>query len=192
MDRFNDAYAGTPPWDTGRPQPAFIALARAGAVRGSVLDVGCGTGENALYFASLGHEVWGIDSAPAAIERARQKASARGVQANFRVHDALALETLGRTFDTLIDSGLFHVFDDDERRRYVESLARVLEPGGRYFLLCFSEHQPGSVGPRRVTQDEIRTAFASGWRVDDIQEATFENLLTPEGSRAWRGSITRM
>ena len=192
MDSFNEAYAGDPPWDTGRPQPAFVALARAGAMHGSVLDAGCGTGENALYFASLGHEVWGIDGAPIAVEKARQKAQARGMHATFRIHDALALGQLGRSFDNVIDSGLFHVFNDDERRRYVDSLARVLDSGGKYFMLCFSERQPGVWGPRRVSEAEIRAAFARDWRIDEIREAIFENRFISEGSLAWCCSITRL
>src|SRR6201997_4594247 len=115
MSTFNDNYrSGIPPWDIGRPQPRFVTLGQSGAVEGSVLDVGCGTGENALYFASLGHEVWGIDSAPLAIERAQNKAAQRSLSARFLVADALALQDLGRPFDNVIDSGLFHVFSDDE------------------------------------------------------------------------------
>jgi cyclopropane fatty-acyl-phospholipid synthase-like methyltransferase len=193
MVNFDDAYRGTPPWDIPQPQPAFVALGEAGAVRGSVLDAGCGTGENALYFASQGHETWGIDGAPAAIEKARQKALERGLSVEFRVHDALALEGLGRTFDTASDSGLFHVFGDEDRVRYVESLARVLDSGGRYFMLCFSDRQPGAFPlPRRVTQEEIRATFANGWRVDEIVEARFAQRFFPEGAFAWRCSITRL
>jgi SAM-dependent methyltransferase len=193
MSTFNDAYeAGTPAWDIGHPQPAFVALGRSGAVHGSVLDVGCGTGENALAFARLGHEVWGIDSAPLAIERARQKAAERGLAAQFLVHDALALEGLGRTFETVIDSGLFHVFPDDERPLYVASLAQVLRPGSRFFMQCFSDKQPGDWGPRRVSQAEIRAAFAAGYHVDAIEEATFENSFEPSGSRSWFCSLTRL
>ena len=174
MVNFDDAYRGTPPWDIPQPQPAFVELAKHDAIQGSVLDSGCGTGENALYFASLGHETWGIDGAAAAVEQARQKALERGLAVEFRVHDALALEGLGRTFDTVTDSGLFHVFDDENRSRYVESLARVLGPGGRYFMLCFSDRQPGAFPlPRRVTREEIRAAFANAWRVDEIVEARF-------------------
>ena len=193
MVNFDDAYRGTPPWDIGGPQPAFVALAEQGVIQGSVLDAGCGTGENALYFASLGHETWGIDAAAAAVEQARQKASERGLAVEFRVHDALALEELGRMFDTVTDSGLFHVFGDEDRARYVESLGHVLGSGGRYFMLCFSDRQPGSFPlPRRVTQEEIRAAFANGWQVDEIVEARFAQRLFPEGARAWRCSITRL
>jgi cyclopropane fatty-acyl-phospholipid synthase-like methyltransferase len=195
MDSFNDRYdptRGAPPWDIGRPQPAFVALAEDGVITGSVLDAGCGTGEHALYFASLGHESWGVDGSPRAIERALQKAHERGIAVEFRVHDALALEGLGKTFDTVTDCGLFHIFDDQARRRYVESLARVLGSGGRYFMLCFSDRQPGSDGPRRISQEEIRTAFANGWRVDEIAEATITTLTDSDGVRAWRSTITRL
>ena len=162
-------------------------------IKGSVLDAGCGTGEHALYFAGLGHESWGVDGSPRAIERALQKAHERGIAVEFRVHDALALEGLGRTFDTVTDCGLFHIFDDEARRRYVESLARVLGSGGRYFMLCFSDRQPGSFPlPRRVTQEEIRVAFADGWRVDEIVEARFAQRFFPEGALAWRCSISRL
>jgi len=195
MDSFNDRYdptRGAPPWDIGRPQKAFVALAEDGVIKGSVLDAGCGTGEHALYFASLGHESWGVDGSLRAIERALQKAHERGIAVEFRVHDALALEGLGRTFDTVTDCGLFHIFDDEARRRYVESLARVLGSGGRYFMLCFSDRQPGSDGPRRISQEEIRAAFADGWRVNEIAEATITTLTDPDGVRAWRSTITRL
>jgi cyclopropane fatty-acyl-phospholipid synthase-like methyltransferase len=193
MVNFDDAYRGTPPWDIPRPQPAFVTLAEAGAIRGSVLDAGCGTGENALYLASLSYKTWGIDGSPLAIERALQKAQERGIPVDFRVHDALALEGLGRTFDTVTDCGLFHIFGDEGRARYIKSLASVLDSGGRYLMLCFSDRQPGAFPlPRRVTQEEIRTAFADGWRVDEIIEARFAQRFFPEGAFAWRCSITRL
>jgi len=192
---FDAAYQGTPPWDIGRPQDAFVALAEAGEIRGSVLDIGCGTGENALYLASRGLEVWGVDLAPTAIEKARAKAKARGVKATFRIADALRLSDLGRTFDTAIDSGLFHTFSDEERPRFATGLARILPPEGRYFMMCFSEHEPADWGgPRRVTQAEIRAAFRDGWHVDSIHEARFGTHLhggPGTGGHAWLASITR-
>jgi SAM-dependent methyltransferase len=190
---FTDRYAGgAPPWDIGRPQSEFVRLAAEGAIRGSVLDAGCGTGENALHLARLGFEVWGIDGAPLAIDRARARARERAIEATFMVGDARALAGLGRTFDSAIDSGLFHVFPDDDRARYVHGLATVVKPGGRFFMLCFSEHEPGTEGPRRVTRDEIRAAFSAGWRVDSISAARFETNREAGDARAWLAAITRL
>ncbi len=193
---FEWAYrSGTPPWDIGRPQPAIVELAEQGTVAGTVVDVGCGTGENALYLASRGLEVTGVDAAPTAIERARRKAAERGIHAEFRVADALDLPAIGQTFDAAIDCGLFHTFTDDERGVFERGLHAVLVPGARYFLLCFSDLEPGTMGPRRVGQAEIRGTFAAGWRVDSIVATSFATLVEDgksQGPRAWLASLTRL
>ena len=188
---FEEAYSGTPPWDIGRPQPEFVRLAEAGEIRGAVLDVGCGTGEHVLYLNRLGYDVLGIDTAPAAIKKAEEKARRRRATASFLVWDALEMAGLGRRFDTAIDSGLFHVFSDDERIRFGRSLATVLRPAGRYFMLCFSDRQPSGYGPRRVTQTEIRASFEDGWRVDWIRPAAFATREDSAAVQAWLSSITR-
>jgi cyclopropane fatty-acyl-phospholipid synthase-like methyltransferase len=188
---FDALYAGTPPWDIGRPQPAFLALAEAGAIRGRVLDVGCGTGEHVLMAAGLGLEATGLDAAPTAIEAARRKARDRGLTARFLVWDARRLAELGERFDTVLDSGLFHVFADEDRPRFVDGLRAVVRPGGRYLMLCFSERQPGLWGPRRVTQAEIRASFADGWQVDALEPARFAVTIDPGGAHAWLARITR-
>ena len=189
---FDAIYAeGTPPWDIGRPQPAFGALAEAGELAGRVLDAGCGTGEHALLAAALGHDAVGVDLSVRAIELAQAKAGERGVAARFVVADALRLADLGERFDTVFDCGLFHVFDDDERVDYVRSLADVVPPGGRCHLLCFSDRQPGDWGPRRVRQDEIRTAFSGAWRVESIDAAVIDLTWDTAGAQAWLVRATR-
>jgi SAM-dependent methyltransferase len=197
-ESWDSSYAAStsPPWDIGRPQPVFVRLADAGLLTGRVLDAGCGTGEHTLLAASTGADAFGIDITPRAIQRARDKAAARGIAARFEVADALNLGQLGLTFDTVIDSGVFHVFDDDDRARYVASLGSVLEPGGSCYLICFSERQPGDFGPRRVRQDELRAAFSNGWDVTEIVPEKFE-INTEAGfgtgaAQAWLATIRRL
>jgi SAM-dependent methyltransferase len=189
------SYTGdTPaPWDIGRPQPTFVRLADQGRLTGRLLDSGCGTGENALLAASRGADVVGIDVAPTAIARARAKAADRGLTVRFEVADALDLGHLGLDVDTIIDSGVFHVFDDGDRARYVASLTVVLRPGGSCYLMCFSDQQPGDWGPRRVRADELRSAFRDGWTVESISADTFE--INPVNgatqAQAWLAAIRR-
>ena len=193
VTHFIEAYKGRPPWDIGRPQPAFEALADAGEIAGPVLDAGCGTGENALFLAARGFEVVGVDAVEAAVEAARRKAVARGLEAESLVHDALALEGLGRRFATVVDSGLFHTFDDRERGRFVKSLAAALTLGGRYYVLCFSEREVRDGGPRRVTQAELRATFDHPpFRVLSIEAAEMAANLDGGSRKAWLARSERV
>jgi cyclopropane fatty-acyl-phospholipid synthase-like methyltransferase len=195
---FEKAYQGQAPWDIGEPQPEIVRLAESGAIESTVLDLGCGTGENALYLAARGHEVWGIDFIPTAIERAQDKAQKRGLSIHFQVGDALKLEGIGRTFDTVIDCGLFHVFDDKARLTYVRTLAQVISPGGVVHLLCFSDEEPPGEGPRRVSQQEIHSTFRDGWDVEAIRATRFKAVasadaprFSPGGPKAWLVTVRR-
>jgi SAM-dependent methyltransferase len=171
--RADRAYEGTPPWDIPGPQPAFVGLAEEGWITGKTLDVGCGTGENALFLAQRGLEVMGVDASVRAIEKARVKAEQRAVSVRFLVADALDLAALHESFDTVIDSGLLHSFSDKDRSRLVSGVHTVLRPGGCYLLLCFSEHAT-LPGPRRLAQDDIRASFGEGWAIESIVPSRFE------------------
>ena len=194
---WDDAYSWDrpPAWDIGRPQPVFVRLAEKGLLAGRVLDSGCGTGENTLLAAAHGADAVGVDLSGRAVERARAKAAERGVAARFQTGDVLRLGDLGLAFDTVIDSGVFHVFDDENRVRYVASLGSVLRPGGRCYVMCFSDRQPGDFGPRRVTQDELRAAFGDGWDIASIEAAAFEinrAAFDIASAQAWLAVIERL
>jgi SAM-dependent methyltransferase len=180
---FQSAYAGNAPWDVGKPQSPFVAV--ADRITGAVLDVGCGTGENALFFAGRGCTVTGIDFLEPPITEAKRKAAERGLSATFSVGDALRLCESTERFDNVIDSGLFHVFADEGRAQYVQGLKTVLKPGGCLFLLCFSDKTPGNVGPRRVSENELRDALADGWQIESIEPSRFE--VRPEAKQLFAG-----
>src|SRR5262249_49228062 len=144
------------------------------------------------------HRVVGIDFVEEAIRRAQRKAAERGLSVEFLVKDATKLGEWDARFASVIDCGLFHVFSDDDRRRYVQGLAQVIDRGGRLFLMCFSDEEPGTEGPRRVSRRELYDAFADGWEVESIQPVQIE--VNPEftemkfsegGPKAWFAVIRR-
>ena len=191
---FNDGrYASPPPWDIGRPQPGFRALADAGSIRGRVLDVGCGTGEHTLMAAALGLDATGVDLVASALRLARDKAHHRGVTAQFLQWDVRQLDGLSRTFDTVLDSGLFHNLDDHDRVTFARSLRSVTSPGSTYFMLCRSNEDPHDPrrAPRMITQDEIRASFADSWRIDSIERAAIDIRPSPYRLHAWLAALTR-
>ena len=189
---WNSTYEGSPPWDIGVPQPEFVKLAEAGKLKGQILDVGCGTGEQVMLAARHGALAIGVDIADLAIERARAKAKERGISATFQVADVLHLDQLGRQFDAITDSGVFHVFDDEQRPVYVNSLRSALRRGGTYYMMCFSDRQPGDWGPRRVSQAELRAAFADGWSILSIKPAKFAVAIDRNGAHAWLATIENL
>ncbi len=182
---FDASYASTPVWDIGAPQPAFQTLAETGAIVGRVLDVGCGTGEHALMAAALGCDATGVDLAQTAIAAARKKGLQRNLKARFEVLDALRLPSLGEQFDTGLDSGLFHVLDPESRVAFAKGLRAVIQTGGRYYILCFSDLQPGTWGPYRISQEDLRNAFQTGWAIESIEPSRFLVRTLPHGALAW-------
>ena len=187
---FEQAYEGNAPWDIGKPQKPLVDKAKL--IKGAILDCGCGTGENALYLAEKGCTVTGIDFLDKPIEQAKRKAAERKLTATFLVKDALTLKDWSERFDNVIDSGLFHVFNDDDRQTYVAGLATILKSGGKLFLMCFSTDEPGEHGPRRVSRDEVFKAFKTGWGLELIAPIQFEirpdvkdMVFSEGGPKAW-------
>ena len=193
IEDFDALYAaGTPAWDIGRPQSAFCELADRGRLVGRVLDVGCGTGEHALMAAAIGLDATGLDAAGTAIAIAKRKANERALTVQFMTWDALRLADLGRSFDTVLDCGLFHVLEDPDRPKFVEGLRTCMPADARYYMLCFSDLEPGDWGPRRIREDEIRLNFVDGWLVEAIEPARIEITIDPGNVRAWLASIARI
>ena len=194
---FDVAYEGTPSWETGRPQPVVLRLLGEGAIRGAVLDAGCGTGRHAVLIAVRGHRVAGIDLAARAVDLARARAAEAGVAVALVTGDAHDLdihaEALGAPFDTILDVGLFHVLQPDDRRRYATALATVVRPGGAGFLVAWSDRNPFGIGPARITRREIRDAFraAEGWRVVSVEAAELETRLPGGQVHAWLARLMR-
>lgn len=176
------------PWDVHRPQPAVRTLAEAGGFAGRVLDVGCGFGENALLIAASGLPVTGIDRDPEALRRAERDARERSLDAltRFVRFDALDLADFGELFDTVLDSLVFHAFEGEARERYVTGLRSVLRPGGRLHVLCYSDRHVGPpTPPHLISRADLLEAFADGWSVQEIREATSVSTLAPDGVTSW-------
>ncbi len=190
------SYRGGPaPWDIGRPQPAVVQLTSQGAFAGAVLDVGCGTGDNALHIASTGLSVLGVDVAETGLAIARERAREHAVGVDFTTADALRLDRLGRTFDTVLDCGLFHSFAADERPSYVASLASVTRKGGTLYVLCFSDDDGPESGPHPVAKEELKESFGqgSGWRVAAVEADRLQTRYHDDrGAPAWCATINRV
>jgi SAM-dependent methyltransferase len=176
LSRFDEFYrTTTPPWVIGEPQPAVVELERAGLIRGRVLDIGCGTGEHTILLTRLGYDVLGVDFAPEAVQQARRNAEGTGVAARFEVQDAMSLGA-EPGYDTILDSALFHVFDDTDRPRYVASLHTACKPGARVHVLALSDAGRG-FGPQ-VSGETIRDAFAEGWELEALEPTTYRGVVT--------------
>jgi SAM-dependent methyltransferase len=176
---FAGVYQGDAPWEIGGAQPALAALLDEHPPAGTVLDVGCGSGDHAIALAQRGLRVLGVDFVEAAIDQARAKAAALPQETarllEFAVGDALRPSLLQRPFGAVVDSGFFHLFEPEARDRFVAELALALPPGGRYYLLAFAVDFPAPNVPRAVTEDEVRARFTAerGWRILALRTAQF-------------------
>ncbi len=156
---WNEVYNGTPPWNIGHPQPVFEALIKEGEIEPRrALDIGCGRGDNAIMLAMNGCDVTGIDLFEDAISDAKAKVIERHVKVNFVVGNVLSMDQLfmEAEFDIVIDSVLFHAVTDEDRPVFARQIHRVLKPGGKYFMLSFSDKEPEGYGPRRISKAEIK------------------------------------
>jgi len=191
---WNEAYKGTPPWDVGHPQPVFEDLINNGEIKpGRVLDIGCGRGDNAIMLALNDCDVTGIDLVEDAISNAKAKAIERHAKVNFVVGDVLRMDRLfmEAEYDIVLDSGLFHAMTDEERPVFARQIHRVLKPGGKYFMLCFSDKEPEGYGPRRISKAEIEHTFTPLFKIRYIKDSAFYSRVEPSSSKAYLVSAVR-
>lgn len=179
---------GDLPWQIDRPQPEVLRLIEQGKFESPVLDLGCGTGDNALELARRGYRVLGMDVVPEALRRAREKVEKAGVvpPPEYLLGDALKLEESGVEAETVLDCALFHIFEDEERPAYVRGLEAVLSPGGRLHILSFSELETREPGPRRLTKESILRAFGGGWTLEEAVRCRYWDRVRADGAHAWR------
>jgi SAM-dependent methyltransferase len=182
-DRSVDGLPALTPWDIGGPQPVVQQLVAYGALRGEVLDPGTGPGHHAIYFASKGYATTGVDSSPAAIDRARRNARRAGVTVDFRVADATGLDGFANRFDTVVDSAFYHVFLDDRdiQGQYLRALHRASKPRARLFMFEFGRHNVNGVHFEGLPADNFeRVLPSSGWRIDYLGTTTYQANINPE------------
>jgi SAM-dependent methyltransferase len=186
-ETFDKLYRGEPtfeggsaptaiPWDVHQAQPRLMEVEALGGISGEVLDIGCGLGDNAIYLASRGHSVTGLDGSQAAIEEARRRAAEAGVSVTFEVANATNLTGYDARFDTVVDSALYHCLDEDGRQAYIAGLYRSTRPGARLHLWCFSDGNiNGVIAPMgSIPEANIRdTLTANGWRIDFLGPTTY-------------------
>jgi len=183
IEMWNSVYDDdTAPWVVGEPQPEIIELERAGWISGRVLDPGAGAGEHTIALTRLGYDVLGIDLSPSAVRYAQKNATNKGVpSARFAVADVTANDFDNRqfgTFDTIVDSALFHVFgtDAEARAAYVRGLHALCKPGGLVHVLALSDTEAG-FGPR-ISDSLVRDSFSEGWNIEDLRPAQYRGRIT--------------
>lgn len=176
---------GRVPWDIGRPQPLLVEFEHAGRITGQVLDIGCGPGDNAIYLASLGYQVVGLDSSPTAIDEARARAAARDVAVIFSIADATRLDGYDARFDTVISSALFHCLAPEQRRDHIAALHRVMRPGARLIQFCFVDRgHSEAYAPHQIGAAELRTSYAPpGWSLNTLRTDRMVAIMPPESVR---------
>ena len=200
LSLYDKVYEEVPAWDIGREQGAFRRLVNNNNSENSlfvdpILDVGCGTGENSLFFAQLAFNVTGIDSSQTAIAKAIEKASDRNLVENvtFLKYNLFDLYNLGRTFNTIIDSGVFNLFDANSKVEYQYIMKRILNPKGKLIILSFNNLDPAKENlPKKTKEEDFFKLFKYGWNVKKVQVDVFEHNYETKCAPAWLAIIEKL
>jgi SAM-dependent methyltransferase len=187
VEHFRQSYeAGEPPWDIGKPDFNLMHIVtRTPISHCTALEIGCGTGDNAIWLAQQGFDVVAYDAVPIAVDRARQKAGKAGVKCSFLVQDVLETEVEGGPFHFAFDRGFLHVFDSEElRQRIAENMSRSLDEDGMWLsLLGNADEVRGGPGPPQRSARDIVSAVEPYFEILSLTSSHFEtNLSEP---RAW-------
>lgn len=186
---WNERYeTGDLPWDSGAPEPHLVDHLREHPLRGRALDVGCGTGTNAIWLARQGFEVVGIDLSPEAIAQAEAKLGEEPLACRFAVVDFLAADpgAVGRDFDLVFDRGCFHVFDEAaDRARFAAHVAASLAPRGRWVSLLGSTEGPArEEGPPRRSLRDVAAAIEPALEIVEVRAVPF-HAAEPDRAAGW-------
>jgi cyclopropane fatty-acyl-phospholipid synthase-like methyltransferase len=177
---FESKYQKKAPWDIGRPQKVFADRFAEVLPQSPVLEIGCGNGDLALFLASKGCNVLGIDFSREAINKAKAKAKDAGSNVSFEVLDAFSLPKLGKRFKTIVDCCFFHVLDDNSRKEYEQVLQEIIEPTGMIYMLCFAVRLAHPEAPRAISKQDIEQTFGDGWTIVSIEPGIVEITLAPQ------------
>jgi len=195
--RIDDIYKNTPleeiPWNVETPPELLVELVDSGKVHPcKTIDLGCGTGNYAIYLAGRGFEVTGIDFSPTAIRIAKENAGKKGVKCNFFVADVIdGLDKVNQTWDFAYDWGLLHHISPQRRRKYLENIRRILNPKGKYLSVCFSEEDTGFEGSAKYrktslgsvlylsSEDELKQLFQTHFVITDLRTVKINGKFQP-------------
>lgn len=163
------------PWNIETPPNVLVELVESGKIKPcKAIDMGCGAGHYAIFLANQGFHMTGVDNSTSAIHMAQTNAKKKGVECDFRVADVLGeFKEVPDTYDFVYDWHLLHQFYPEQRTAYCENVNKILNPGGQYLSVCFSEKNPqfGGKGKYRNTSLGTRLYFSS--------EAEIEALFRP-------------
>jgi SAM-dependent methyltransferase len=177
--RWNERYqSGETPWDTGHPSSELARVVSEAAIAPCrAVELGCGTGTNAIWLAQQGFDVTAVDGSTLAIERATQRASAAGVVVQFQVADVLAPpQDTGGTFDFFFDRGCYHAVRRVNVAAYLQTLRLVTRPGSLGLVLAGNAREPHDPGPPVVTEAEIRAELGLAFEIVKLREFYFDQV----------------